>query len=177
MTRRRRALAVLWIGAAVVSGLFSLGYVGGLRINLTSSYPLGIWRIVPLDREVAVGDLVMICPPPMSAFRLARQRGYLRSGLCSGWLSPMIKTVAATLGQRVEIAGAVRVDGMPLIGSDLRAADAGGRALLPYAGGVVPPGHVFLHSDFAGSYDSRYFGPVPIAGVLGLARPVLTVRP
>ena len=62
-------------------------------------------------------------------------------------------------------------------GSDLRAADAGGRALLPYAGGVVPPGHVFLHSDFAGSYDSRYFGPVPIAGVLGLARPVLTVRP
>lgn len=177
MTRRRCALAILGIGAAAVIGLFALGYLGGLRINLTPSYPLGIWRIVPLDREIAVGDLVMICPPPTSAFTLARQRGYLRSGLCPGWLSPVIKTVAATQGQRVEIAGAVRVDEVTLAGSELRAADAEGRELLPYAGGVVLPGHVFLHSDFAGSYDSRYFGPVPAAGVLGLAHPVLTIHP
>ncbi|PSM15886.1 MULTISPECIES: conjugative transfer signal peptidase TraF [unclassified Nitratireductor] len=177
MTRRRRALTVLWIGVAVVSGLFSLGYLGSLRFNLTSSYPLGIWRIAPLDREVAVGDLIMICPPPTPVFTLARQRGYLRSGLCSGWLSPMIKTVAATQGQRVEIAGSVSVDGVPLAGSELRAADGEGRALIPFAGGVVPPGRIFLHSDFAGSYDSRYFGPVPAAGVLGLAQPVLTIHP
>ena len=177
MTRRRRALAILGIGAAAVIGLFALGYVGGLRINLTSSYPLGIWRIVPLDHEVAVDDLVMICPLPTSVFTLARQRGYLRSGLCPGWLSPLIKTVAATQGQRVEIAGSISVDGTPLAGSELRNADAEGRALLPYAGGIVPRGHIFLHSDFAGSYDSRYFGPVPAAGVLGLAYPVLTFRP
>ena len=177
MTRSRRALAILGIGAAVVTGLFALGYIGGLRINLTPSYPLGIWRILPLDREVAVGDLVMICPPPTAAFTLARQRGYLRSGLCPGWLSPLIKIVVATHGQRVEIAGAVSIDDIPLASSELRAADAEGRALLPYAGGVVPPGHIFLHSDFAGSYDSRYFGPVPAAGVLGLAHPVLTIHP
>lgn len=177
MTRKRRALTVLWIGAAAVIGLFALGCLGGLRINLTPSYPLGIWRIVPLDREIAVGDRVMICPPPTSVFTLARQRGYLRSGLCPEWLSPMIKTVAATQGQRVEIAGAVSVDDVPLAGSELRAADAEGRGLLRYAGGVVPPGHIFLHSDFAGSYDSRYFGPVPATGVLGLARLVLTIHP
>ena len=177
MTRRRRALTILGIGAAAVTGLLALGYVGGLRINLTPSYPLGIWRIVPLDRKVAVGDLVMICPPPTSAFTLARQRGYLRLGLCPGWLSPLIKTVAATQGQRVEIAGAVSVDDLPLANSKMRAADAEGRGLIPFAGGIVPSGHIFLHSDFAGSYDSRYFGPVPAAGVLGLAQPVLTIRP
>lgn len=177
MTRRRRALAILGIGATSVISLFALGYVGGLRINLTPSYPLGVWRIVPLDREVAVGDLVIICPPPTSAFTLARLRGYLHSGLCPGWLSPLIKTIAAMQGQRVEIAGSVSVDGMPLAGSELRAADAEGRALLRYPGGIVPPDHIFLHSDFAGSYDLRYFGPVPIAGVLGLARPVLTSDP
>lgn len=177
MTRRRRARAILGIGATVVMGLFALGHLGGLRINLTPSYPLGIWRIVPLDRKVAVGDLVMICPPPTSAFTLARLRGYLHSGLCPGWLSPLIKTVAATQGQRVEIAGFVSVDGMPLAGSELRNADAEGRALLPYAGGVVPRGHIFLHSDFAGSYDSRYFGPTPAEGVLGLAQPVFTATP
>lgn len=177
MTRRHRTLSVLLIGAAAVIGVFALGHLGGLRINLSPSYPLGIWRIVPLDREVAIGDLVMICPPPTSAFRLARQRGYLGSGLCPGWLSPLIKTIAATQGQHVEIAGSVSVDGVPLAGSELRAADGEGRALLPYAGGVVPPGHVFLHSDFAGSYDSRYFGPIPASGVLGLAYPVLTIHP
>ncbi|MCT9000381.1 conjugative transfer signal peptidase TraF [Chelativorans intermedius] len=177
MTRRRRARAILGIGATAVISLFALAYLGGLRINLTPSYPLGVWRIVPLDREVAVGDLVMICPPSTSAFTLARQRGYLRSGLCPGWMSPLIKTVAATRGQRVEIVGAVSVDDVPLASSELRAVDAEGRALTPFAGGVVPPGHIFLHSDFAGSYDSRYFGPIPAAGVLGLAHPVLTVRP
>src|SRR5690606_3435510 len=46
MTCRHCALAILGVGAAAVIGLFALGYVGGLRINLTSSYPLGIWRIV-----------------------------------------------------------------------------------------------------------------------------------
>lgn len=177
MTRRRCALKVFCVGAAAVTGLIALGYLGGLRINLTPSYPLGIWRIVPLDREVALGDLVMICPPPTSAFKLARQRGYLRSGLCPGWLSPLIKTVAATRGQRVEIAGAVSVDDVPLASSEVRTADAEDRALIPFSGGVVPLGHIFLHSDFAGSYDSRYFGPVPAAGVLGLAHPVLTIHP
>ncbi|MFZ1812823.1 MAG: conjugal transfer protein TraF, partial [Rhizobiaceae bacterium] len=32
-------------------------------------------------------------------------------------------------------------------------------------------------SDFAGSYDSRYFGPIPGTGLLGRARPVLTFDP
>ncbi len=177
MTRRRCALTVLCIATAAVTGLFALGYFGGLRINLTPSYPLGIWRIIPLNREVAVGDLVIVCPPPVPAFTLARQRGYLRSGLCPGCLSPLIKTVAATQGQRIDIAGAVSVDDIPLGGSKLRAVDGEGRVLIPFAGGVVPPGYIFLHSDFAGSYDSRYFGPVPAAGVLGLAHPVLTIHP
>ncbi len=176
MTLRRRALAILGIGAAAVLCLFALGCLGGLRINLTPSYPLGVWRIVPLDRKVAVGDLVMICAPPTSAFTLARLRGYLHSGLCPGWLSPLIKTVAATQGQRVEIADTVSVDGAVLASSQLRAADAEGRALIPFAGAVVPSGHIFLHSDFAGSYDSRYFGPVPADGVLGLAHPVITIH-
>jgi len=45
---------------------------------------------------------------------------------------------------------------------------------MPAPGGVVPSGYLFLHSSFASSYDSRYFGPVPATGLLGLARPVLT---
>ena len=52
-----------------------------------------------------------------------------------------------------------------------------GRPLHPYEGGTVPSGFVFLHSPFPGSWDFRYFGPVPGSGVLGFARQVLTYAP
>ena len=72
---------------------------------------------------------------------------------------------------------ALTVDGRALVHSSVRLVDAEGRALAAYAGGIVPPGHLYLHSDYAGSYDSRYFGPLPDAGLLGLARPVATIDP
>ena len=157
--------------------LFGGGYGAGLRINWTPSYPLGIWRIAPLNRPFHVGDRIFICPPDKETFRQARERGYLRRGLCPGWLSPLIKTVAALPGDRVEIGPAVTIDGSELPDSTLQPLDGSGRALTSAAGGIVPPGMVFIHSPYRGSYDSRYFGPVPAAGILGLAEPVLTVTP
>ena len=49
--------------------------------------------------------------------------------------------------------------------------------MTPWSGGIVPKGELFLHSDFVGSYDSRYFGPLPADGILGLARETLTFTP
>lgn len=154
-----------------------VGWVGGVRINLTPSYALGLWRMEHLDREVAVGDLIFICPPPTTEFVLARERGYLRRGLCPGWYSPLIKTVVAGPGQHVAIGSDIEIDGVTLADSKVRTLDAEGRLIEPYSGGAVPADHLFLHSKFAGSYDSRYFGPIPADGVLGLARPVFTVDP
>lgn len=174
---RRRALATLSIGAVAVVTLIAVGHAGGLRINFTPSYALGIWRIVPLDRHPVAGELIFLCPPQTPAFILALDRGYLRRGLCPGWITPLIKTVVALPGQRVEIGASVSIDGVSIAHSQVRNRDALARTLRPWSGGVVPPGHLFLHSDFAGSYDSRYFGPVPADGFLGLARPVLTFGP
>ena len=157
--------------------MFTAGSFGGLRLNLTPSYDLGIWRIVPLERQVAIGDLVFVCPPPTPDFEMARYRGYLRAGLCPGWMSPLLKTVVALPGQTIDIAELVTIDERVLPESMLRPVDGEGRKLSAFAGGVVPPFHAFLHSSFAGSYDSRYFGPISAAGVLGLARPILTVSP
>lgn len=157
--------------------LTGIGFVAGLRINLTPSYPLGLWRIEPLARQVAVGDRIFICPPPVEPFALARNRGYLGRGLCPGWFSPLIKTVVAVAGQHVVIDGNITVDGIRLAHSSVRPIDGEGRALALDAGGIVPTGKLFLFSDFAGSYDSRYFGPVPAAGVLGLAHSLLVFDP
>lgn len=176
MSRRHRIVIVAAL-ACIPLALFGLGYGAGFRINLTPSYPLGVWRIETLNRDVRVGDRIFICPPLTEAFREARKRGYVRHGLCPGWLSPLIKTVVALPGQVVEIGTSVAIDGLALPQSAIRQGDGSGRELTPDPGGIVPPDTLFLFSTFRGSYDSRYFGPIPAAGVLGLAKPVFTFTP
>ena len=173
---------LVWFYRISSASLFTLGFIvllggQGFRVNLTPSEPLGIWRIVKPDGPILVGDLVFICPPETAAMHEARTREYLRFGLCAGWVAPLIKTVAATSGQAIEIVDDVRVDGRPLPNSRVARVDGKGREMVRYEGGVVPPGTVFLHSAFSGSFDSRYFGPLPMEGILGLAREVSTYAP
>jgi len=174
-----RAVAIRVVIVGIFIGLAGAGAcaIGNLRINLTLSEPLGLWRIVPLEGPVKVSDLVFICPPDNPAMRAAWSRGYLRSGLCEGGFAPLIKTAIAGPGQDVAVAQGVRIDGRPVNSSRVRARDGKGRTLSPYAGGTVPPSMVFLHSNFSASFDSRYFGPLPASGILGLAEPVLTYAP
>ncbi|WP_234907281.1 conjugative transfer signal peptidase TraF [Rhizobium rhizogenes] len=172
--QRRRAAAILSATTLAAVALVVTALAGGYRINLTPSEPLGLWRIVPLGRPVAGNDLVFICPPATVEMREARARGYLRSGSCPGGVAPLIKRVIAIAGQQVEISASVSVDGRDVSSSSLAPRDGKGRPLAPFPSGIVPPGYVFLHSASPGSYDSRYFGPVPASGILGLAQEILT---
>lgn len=176
-TQQRRAVVILSATTLAAVVLVATALAGGYRINLTPSEPLGLWRIVPLHRPATIDDLVFICPPETAEMREARARGYLRSGSCPGGVAPLIKTVIAVAGQQVEIGASVSVEGRVVSSSSLASRDGSDRPLAPYASGIVPPGYVFLHSTFPGSYDSRYFGPVPASGVLGLAQEVLTYAP
>ncbi|WP_244622018.1 S26 family signal peptidase [Neomesorhizobium albiziae] len=83
------------------------------------------------------------------------------------------------MASRFDVGTAVMTDGRLLAHSEVHRTDAESRALVPFAGRIVPAGKLFLHSDYPGSYDSRYFGPAPApaSGVLGLAVPVLTFEP
>ncbi|CDZ67942.1 Conjugative transfer signal peptidase TraF, partial CDS, partial [Neorhizobium galegae bv. orientalis] len=162
------------LGCTIVLGV---GFGVGIRINTTPSEPLGLWRIEPVNRPVEIGDLVFVCMPDSAERTEGKSRGYLRWGLCPGGTGPLIKQVVAIAGQQVAIGRSVSIDGTLLSNSRLVQRDGRGRALRPYSGGLVPPGQVFLHSSFPGSWDSRYFGPVPVSGILGLAREVLTYAP
>lgn len=175
--RRRGEVMLLSALLMVVASAGAIATAGGYRLNLTPSEPLGLWRIEEFRRPVEVGDLVFICTPAAEMFEEARRRGYLRWGLCAGGFAPLIKTVAARPGQHVEITDHVVIDGRSLAASAVRKTDGEGRTITQYPGGIVPPGYLYLHSSFASSYDSRYFGPVPDTGLLGLARPILTFDP
>jgi len=175
----QRRIVLAWLGGSMLfaTALIATIGLGGFRVNVTPSEPMGLWRIRPLDGAIHIGDLVFICPPATPVMREARRRGYLRRGLCEGGVAPLIKTVAAVPGQVIEVNGSVRIDGQPLPHSEVALKDGQGRATVPSSGGVVPAYAIYLHSEFPGSFDSRYFGPLPIDNVLGLAQEVWTYAP
>lgn len=174
-TSKRIWLFILFI--ASLPAVLVAGGMLGYRLNLTASEPLGIWQIRPLERPARVGDLVFVCPPQTAEMAEARNRKYLHLGLCPGGYAPLIKMIVAVSGQTIEIGQFVRIDGLNLPQSSLVAQDGQGRVLKAFDGGMVPAGRVFLYSSFAGSFDSRYFGPIQTSGILGLASEVLTYAP
>ncbi|EJT00889.1 conjugal transfer pilin processing protease TraF, partial (plasmid) [Rhizobium sp. CCGE 510] len=58
-----RAIMVLGASAMGVGLFAAAAVIGGFRLNLTPSEPLGLWRIEMAGQKIAVGDLVFICPP------------------------------------------------------------------------------------------------------------------
>ena len=144
-SRMRRGLfAVLWL---LVAGL--LAYASGLRVNPTPSLPKGVYRIVP--GEPAKGDFVTFCLRGEFA-ELAKERGYLQAGSCENGLRPLLKRLAGIPGDHID-AGSLAV----------RTVDSQGRPM-PFAFrfGVTPPGMALVLADHPGSFDSRYFGLVPL---------------
>lgn len=177
LRQRRRGFILLAATAASVLLAILAGAFGGFRINITPSEPIGLWRILPLERDAAVGDLVFVCLPRSALVDEARSRGYLRRGLCVSGYAPLIKAVVAVAGQQVDIFRTIRVDGAEIPHSALARADGMGRPLIAARGERIPPGRVFLHSPFPGSWDSRYFGSVPTSSIHGIAQEVLTFGP
>ncbi|WP_353621158.1 conjugative transfer signal peptidase TraF [Labrenzia sp. R4_2] len=173
------ALLILSLAGMVIGGIAAAGTFGRYRINTTPSFPLGLWRIEALSREVRLGDTLFICPPADApTIKVARERLYLPAGLCDGGMAPLIKTVVALPGQTITVEGdQVAIDGELLAHSIIQAKDGQGRTLTAHAGGVVPADALFVHSDYVASFDSRYFGPIPASGILGLAREVFTFQP
>jgi conjugative transfer signal peptidase TraF len=149
-----------------------------LRFNVTSSMAVGIYRLVPLLKNgVRRGMLVAACAP-LDAAELGRRRGYLASGPCASGTEPLLKVVVGAAGDEVALSGAgVVVNGCLLPNSRPLLHDAAGRRLSSLSHGHValPQGRFWLYADNVRSWDSRYWGPVPVANILAKVVPVLTV--
>jgi conjugative transfer signal peptidase TraF len=165
------------LGSALL--LLVAGSLAGLRLNLTGSLPLGLYRAAP--GPLVRGSLVLVCLPPRVA-GFARARGYVpRGGLCPGGILPVGKPVLALPGDTVTVtANGLRVNGVPMPNSLALATDHWARPLPRLASGpqVVRPGTLWVVSTYARtSFDSRYFGPVALAAVRSCLRPVWTAGP
>lgn len=135
--------------------------------NASASVPMGLYEITTAD-HFSIGDRVAIDPPEPLASLLA-ERGYLPRGV------PLLKTIAATPGQRVcRIGSKIIIDGKAV--AETRARDHLGRGLPVWQGcRRIFEGEFFLmNAAVSDSFDGRYFGPTPASAIIGKALPLWT---
>ncbi len=152
-------------------------WFAGLRVNLSGSMPIGLYRVS--TGPAVRGAMVLACLPTDVAV-FARSRGYVPSGSCPGATAPIGKVVLAMVGDTVEVTGeGLTVDGRPSQNTKPLAADAAGRALPRFPDGtyVVGRDEAWLYSPYSKrSFDSRYFGPLPLSSILNRVLPLWTVE-
>lgn len=172
MKAHRIAFAA-WSVAIVLAAGTTWATAEGFQINATASAPKGIWRVSKLDpNAMQRGMLVSICPPDLQIIEIMRDRGFLDLGDCPRTETvALLKPVVAVPGDTVSVtASGIAVNGRILP----RSVPERGMPAYPAGNYRVPRGNVWLISSFsAGSFDSRYFGPVPLTKLRGRAVPIL----
>lgn len=175
---RRAAISLALVLAA--SGLSLVGAEhAGYRINTTSSMPRGVWRMETAPERLTRGMIVIVCLPPRLLVEVALQRGYIAPGKCPSRIEPLLKPVVALAGDIVRVTEAgITVNGELLPHSAPLVHDSAGRALHSVQPGrsAVEREQVWLVAGTDTSFDSRYWGPVPVSAIQGIAQPVLTFR-
>ena len=149
----------LVLGVLVLAAVVSTRWV---RLNLSPSVPVGVYRLARLTPPLARGTLVLL-PLPVAV------RPWHRAG------APLLKPVAAVAGDEVCVQeGTLWVAGTsygPVY------AEADGKPL-PHLEGcqTVPEAQVLLASAAPRSLDGRYFGLTRMAELTARAVPLVTWR-
>lgn len=157
-----RTLAPLVIAALCGATLWQVvrPSVPKVLYNPSPSAPIGWYRLWA-DQAIVRGDLVAAFAPE-EAQKLAVERQYLPTNI------PLIKTIWAVAGEEIcHLDGLVQVANRPPL--VMLSHDSQGQPM-PSRDGcyTLEKDEVFLVStDVQTSFDSRYFGPVPVSNILG----------
>lgn len=155
----------LTLSGATLGLLSLLPATPALVWNHTGSVPVGLYR---LDRSApARGDIVAIAP-----------RGTLLATLEDYGALPanrlLLKHLAAANGQTVcRNQAVVTIDGVRA--AIAKPATSGGRPLPVWSGcRVLAADDILVLNPHAGSFDSRYYGPIDASQIVGVARSLIT---
>jgi len=161
--------------SALVVGILSWGASAlGIRVNSSSSLPIGLYRVA----SGPDATLVEFCPAEPFA-SVANARGYRQAGTCPDGGAPLMKPVVARAGDWVQVsARGLSVNGRAIQHSAPLLKDTAGRPLTSWPVGTyrVQPGTVWVVSDYhPRSFDSRYFGPISEALIRNRLRPLFVL--
>lgn len=143
-----------------------------LVYNPSDSVARGWYLIAPAtDPSALQPGRIVLARLPVGVAAFAVQRGYLPEGV------PILKRVGAVAPQSVCVQNRmVRIDGIAV--ATVRTHDGAHKPMLfwpqcrPLMGGEL----FLLSGTNLASFDSRYFGPIDAASVLGVAHPLWTTE-
>lgn len=154
----------------------------GLVFNFTHSAPFGIYRHAeePTLATRKNSPYAFFCPDQRWPGLRNNPNTRRSLGTCPDGFAALLKPVVAWPGDVVTTSPAgVNVNGEPVLNSSPLTRDSLGRELHPFPYGTyeVPEGQIWVVSSYSSrSFDSRYFGPVPLRTVREWVRPFITER-
>ncbi len=159
---------LLWLLAdGLLILLLALCFIG-VRVNFTSSMPLGLYLLEAEQPQRS--DLAAFCLPSGNPFfNVAGERQYLAAGVCPAGQQPLLKRLAGVPGDRVEMnEGGIVLNDRLLPGTKRPDHDSQGRALPDsfLKPGLIPAGFGLLLSDeHDGGFDGRHFGLIRLSSL------------
>jgi len=169
MNRLKRFFIFLIIPFFIVGLIAFSFWYWNLSLNLTHSFPIGIYQIdkkTPWEK----GNLVVVCPPNNNQFK-KNNHNYLGEGRCPSGTYPLLKKIVAVAGDDVEVKDFVYIEGKLQTNSNVYKWNNLVRMFPCYGKHTITPGMIWVMSDYNNrSFDSRYFCEVPEANIIGRAK-------
>ncbi len=148
---------------------------GNIVFNTTSSFPLGFYKISK-SSSYKRGDLVSFCAVPSKMIDRMIKQGYSqKNSLCPNQTPQLLKKILGLEGDRVEIKKTVFINNQEIKNSKIFIKDSNGNLLTIQSSQSIKRDYFWAMSDYnERSFDSRYFGQVPLKNIVGIATPILT---
>ncbi|MBK2270175.1 conjugative transfer signal peptidase TraF [Francisella philomiragia] len=151
-------LFILYVGFL---GLYKIGY----RFNVTSSLPIGIYKLEKTDKFTK-GDIVEFCLPDNIA-QYGRARGYIFGNRCGNNTLPFAKKILAVPNDYVVVnKKGVSVNGVFYSYPQINL-DSNNQPVHKYIYQGKIDGYFMIGTNNPKSWDSRYFGVIPKERIKG----------
>lgn len=171
---RLKKVSMICIGVfsfVLIAGCLLYQY--GLRFNITTSLPVGFWKIDKNFKSIKKGDYVWFTPTKQIA-DFGIERGYLQKiPECKNNTFPLLKCVYGLPGDKYSFNNdQIYINNEPVEMLKRRVLDSKGRTMPVISNNIVPKDQLFVLTIHPYSFDSRYYGTISIKNIEGTAKPI-----
>jgi len=146
----------------------------GYILNDTSSFPVGIYKVTKQE-NYKKGDLVSFCAPKNKTIKKLMLYGFASpNSTCKDSVPILLKKIVALENSKIEIdKNKIYINGVLQEKSTVFLVGRGGNILEEQSNQIIQKGMFWAMSDYnERSYDSRYFGQIPLENIKGKAVPI-----
>jgi len=174
----KKSILLIFVSLMCIPILFVIFKIFGIIFTYTGSVPIGFYHR-SFRQKIHIGDYVALCLPDPIA-KMGLSRGYINSGKCFNGSDILLKEVIAVPGDRVTVhKNTIEINhhGIQLTYiAPTQVMDKNGLLVFRFIkNGVYKAKGYWVYGNGASyySWDSRYYGGIPIKNIRGQFKPLL----